>query len=73
VNIMNSYPTILINGTIIWLQDDGKVGRNNGPAVEDVCGCKRWFKDGKLHREDGPAVYGCGEEIWFINGKAFDN
>lgn len=37
----------------------------------DVYGDKRWYLDGKLHREDGPAVIFNGdvEEHWYKNGK----
>ena len=30
-----------------------------------------WFKNGSLHRTDGPAVeFKDGEKFWFLNGKA---
>ena len=33
-------------------------------------GSKRWFVDGKYHREDGPAVeYSNGSKWWYLNGK----
>jgi hypothetical protein len=29
-----------------------------------------WFKNGNLHRSDGPAVeFRSGEKFWFLNGK----
>jgi len=32
-------------------------------------GTKCWFLDGKLHREDGPAVdYISGYKYWYLNG-----
>lgn len=38
--------------------------------VTDSFGTIRWYKDGELHRDDGPAVdrYD-GVKIWYINGK----
>lgn len=31
---------------------------------------KRWYKDDKLHREDGPAMeYADGFKQWFMNGE----
>ena len=31
-------------------------------------GTKRWFLNGKLHREDGPAIeYPNGSKEWFLN------
>ena len=33
-------------------------------------GEKKWFKDGKLHREDGPAIIkGSGEKRWYLDDK----
>ena len=32
-------------------------------------GSKRWYLNGKRHREDGPAVeHGNGDKYWFLNG-----
>jgi hypothetical protein len=36
---------------------------------EDSYGNKRWYLNGNLHREDGPAVeYKIGTNLWYING-----
>ena len=36
----------------------------------DNDGNKRWYSNGKLHREDGPAIeYANGSKSWYINGK----
>ena len=35
----------------------------------DPKGVERWFKDGMLHREDGPAVIDSGDEYWYKDGK----
>ena len=33
-------------------------------------GTKRWWLNGKRHREDGPAVeYADGSKVWCLNGK----
>ena len=35
----------------------------------DEFGTKRWYVNGKLHREDGPAVeYANGSKHWYLNG-----
>jgi hypothetical protein len=40
----------------------------NGKLI-DQFGNQQWFKDNKLHREDGPAViWSDGGKEWFING-----
>ena len=47
---------------------------NGGPllngCVVDLKGGKHWFKDDKLHREDGPAVERAnGTKWWFFEGE----
>ena len=37
-----------------WL--NGKLHREDGPAVEYVKSDKYWYLNGKYHREDGPAI-----------------
>ena len=33
-------------------------------------GYERWLKDGKIHREGGPAViHADGMKLWYLNGK----
>ena len=33
-------------------------------------GTKRWYLNGKRHREDGPAIeYADGTKFWYLNGK----
>ena len=33
-------------------------------------GTKFWYLNGKLHREDGPAIeYPNGDGFWYLNGK----
>jgi len=33
-------------------------------------GTKRWYLNGKNHREDGPAIeYPSGAKFWYLNGK----
>jgi len=48
---------------------NGKLHREDGPAVEWPNGEKFWFLNGNLHREDGPAIeYADGRKEWFLNG-----
>jgi len=36
----------------------------------DVNGTKRWYLNGNLHRENGPAIeYADGTKCWYLNGK----
>ena len=47
---------------------NGKLHREDGPAIEYCDGAKIWYLNDKRHRLDGPA-YLCynGEKYWFIN------
>jgi hypothetical protein len=42
---------------------------NNKPICEvDIYGTKRWYLNGKHHREDGPAIeYDDGDKQWWLN------
>ena len=47
---------------------NGKLHREDGPAIEHPSGTKCWYINGKLHREDGPAIeHANGYKIWYIN------
>jgi hypothetical protein len=49
---------------------NGKLHREDGPAVEYPNGTKKWYLYGKYHREDGPAVeFANGHKGWYFNGK----
>lgn len=55
-----------------WYKE-GKLHREDGPAVEYADGDKKWYKEGMCHREDGPAVeYANGTKYWFLNGKIYN-
>ena len=56
------------NGSIHWFFN-GRLHRENGPAVERWGGDKHWYLNGDLHREDGPAMeYADGNKHWYLNG-----
>lgn len=56
------------DGTRFWIQN-GKIHRENGPAIITAEGSKWWVRHNVLHREDGPAVtWPNGGEIWCRNG-----
>jgi len=49
---------------------NGKLHREDGPAVERRDGTKFWFLNGERHREDGPArEYSDGYKAWYLNGE----
>ena len=56
---------------IIKVKGSNEIPKNfTGVVIRQKQG-KFWFKEGKYHREDGPAVeLTCnGEKHWFLNGK----
>jgi len=58
-----------ITGSKMW-KLNGKLHREDGPAVVGPKGLKEWYLNGKRHREDGPAVIkGDGSKYWFLNGE----
>lgn len=69
------------DGYKCWSLNDGRLHREDGPAVE-ISGKKDWYlngvwqkteyynKDGLLHRENGPAiVWDDGGKAWYVNGQ----
>ena len=67
--IMNKKPTMTENiyGSKYWYLN-GKLHREDGPAIEDADGHTWWYLNGKLHREDGPAIeFANGDKFWIVN------
>jgi len=57
------------NGDKHWCLN-GKLHREDGPAIERADGSKSWYLNDDLHREDGPAAESSdGSKHWFLNGK----
>jgi hypothetical protein len=42
---------------------------NQSKLHTSIGGVKRWYLNGKLHRDDGPAVELDEHKEWYINGK----
>jgi hypothetical protein len=56
-------------GDKTWRQD-GRLHREDGPAVELANGHREWYRHGDLHRENGPAFEAPnGEKGWWRNGQ----
>lgn len=49
------YTVVVERGTTTWYVD-GKLHREDGPAIEDANGHKRWFLDGKELTEEEHAL-----------------
>lgn len=59
---------IVNNGIKYWYNKDGKLHRENGPAIEYPNGDKEWYKDGKKHRLNGPAIETKNYTEYYIEG-----
>ena len=63
--------SIASNGDKKW-KLNGKLHRDDGPAVEYSNGTKTWYIHGVLHREDGPArEFRTGRKEWWLNGDQY--
>ena len=56
------------NGVKYW-RLNGKLHREDGPAIENTDGFKAWYLHDKRHRENGPAVEADGFKNWYLNGE----
>lgn len=57
------------NGTIIRTLNGERHSLEDLPAYEGTDGFKAWYKNGKRHRESGPAIiYSNGTEEFWLNG-----
>lgn len=57
------------NGIKAW-RLNGKLHREDGPAVEHSDGSQFWYLNGEHHREDGPAVeFPDGTKEWWLNDR----
>ena len=62
------YEVHVYDGSKSWYQE-GKLHRDDGPAIEYANGTKKWYQEGKLHRDDGPAIeYANGTKNWYLKG-----
>jgi hypothetical protein len=56
-----------------WI--NGRLNREDGPAIEYKGGLNQWFVNGHRHRLDGPAIeraeHPDGIKTWWINGKQY--
>jgi hypothetical protein len=57
------------HGNKCWYLN-GKLHRQDGPALEWANGTKAWYLRGKCHRQDGPAVERAdGTKYWYLDDK----
>jgi len=71
---MNDQPICEVDkgGTKLWSLN-GKLHREDGPALECADGYKAWYLNGKRHREDGPALeLANGSKYWYVDGEKIE-
>jgi hypothetical protein len=57
------------DGTKRWYSD-GRLHRENGPAVMYIDGTNVWYYHGEIHRDNGPAMEHLnGTKCWYIRGQ----
>jgi len=57
------------SGEKFWYKD-GKLHREERPAIECADGRMYWYKNGEHHRVGGPSVIECdGTKMWYEDGK----
>lgn len=62
-------PVINKIGDKCWYNEQGRLHRTDGPAIEYANGDKLWYINGTLHRENGPAVeWGYNIVRWYYRG-----
>ena len=53
--------------------NNGKLHRDDGPALIYLDGMQCWYQNGHRHRYDGPALtYPDGRRYWYWNGYLVD-
>ena len=57
------------NRDVRYYNEEGRLHRLDGPAIEYASGTKAWYVNGKRHRLDGPAVVWGNNKVWYVNGK----
>ena len=67
---MKEYKVEVSEYSTKWFNLDGKLHREDGPAVECSNGDKYYFINDLRHREDGPAVeLANGDKFYYIKDK----
>jgi hypothetical protein len=60
---------VISNQTKRWYKN-GKLHKENGPAIEYPNGIKHWCRNGQTHRENGPAVVNSdGSKEYWLNDR----
>ena len=67
---MKEYKVKVTEKSTKWFNLEGKLHREDGPAVERANGDKEHYINGVRHRENGPAIeWANGRKEYYINGE----
>ncbi len=67
-----AFRTVEADGWIIYKNENGKVHRDDGPAMIAPNGYQSWYKNDIHHRDNGPAaILPNGTQYWYKNGKLY--
>jgi hypothetical protein len=68
---MKTEPLFDKAGYRYWWADNGKLHREDGPAIEHITGYQEWWFNGERHRVDGPAIIDpiTQKQDWWYQGK----
>ena len=67
---MKQYIVKVYKNRIAWYNEQNRLDREDGPAVEYANGERYWYHNGQYHREGGPAVeLANGTKYWYRNGQ----
>lgn len=67
---LESKPYVNSNGDEIWFNQYEQIHRDDGPAIIQKDGSRKWYKDNELHRDDGPAIeLSSGTKAWYKDGE----
>ena len=64
--------TFIENGVEFWFKYGKRYIKSNDIPVINQNGNKEYYLDGKLHKEDGPAIEGnLTSPRWYLDGKKY--
>jgi hypothetical protein len=69
--LVNTYrdPNTRLPVTREEFYDEGKLHKEDGPALKCSDGSEAWYLNGVFHREDGPAISdSSGYKAWWVQG-----
>lgn len=63
------YYTYIINHALVQIKKNNELKKPRNGSYIGVLGSQIWYKDGQVHRENGPAVINIDGVYYYINNK----